>query len=65
MRRPDARLHNQSCNYIRGLFEQAGITQRHFARIIGVNDRTVRNWLINESIPYSAQYCLEILAFNP
>jgi DNA-binding transcriptional regulator YiaG len=62
MKLPDTKNHNPDPVYIRGLLDKANLSQRHFSRLIGVNDRTVRNWVAVPSIPYSAQYCLEVLA---
>jgi DNA-binding transcriptional regulator YiaG len=64
MKLPDIKNHNNDPIYIRELLDKANLSQRHFSRLIGVNDRTVRNWVAVPSIPYSAQYCLEVLAAN-
>lgn len=64
---PDARLHyNTNPAYLRGLIEQAGISQREAARRLGISDRSLRYWLAGqENIPYAGQYCLECLAKGP
>ena len=49
--------------YLRELVESSGLSQRESARRLGVNERTMRFWLVGKfPIPYTAQYCLEVLA---
>jgi hypothetical protein len=61
----DARIHYRvDPDYIRHLMDKAGLSQREFARLIGVNDATVRRWVMyppRAEMPYTAQVCLEIL----
>lgn len=60
--KPNAKNHNPSPDYLRELIATAGLSQREAARLIGVNERTMRAWLSGHSTcPYSAQYCLEAL----
>lgn len=62
----DARqYHNPDPAYLRELIERAGLSQREVARRLGVEDTTVRRWLMTPpraACPYSAQVCLELLA---
>jgi DNA-binding transcriptional regulator YiaG len=62
--KPNAKNHNQDPMYIRDLLNKANLSQRQFAKLIDVNDRTVRYWVAEPSIPYTAQFCLESLANN-
>lgn len=62
----DARLHhNPDPEYLRGLIERAGISQREAARRLGVSDAHLRKWLRSPPAsvcPYPAQVALEIIA---
>jgi transcriptional regulator with XRE-family HTH domain len=61
--RPDPSTLTSDPEYIRGLLERAGMSQRAAARAIGVNERTMRAWLAGQyPWPYTAQYALERLA---
>lgn len=64
--RPDAAKHNPDAFYLRGLIEQAGLSQRAAARQIGIDERTMRNYLnpekTNSLAPYPVQFALECLA---
>ena len=60
---PNAAAHNPDPVQIRALLATANLTQATFARRIGVSTRTVSAWLAGTAkMPYSAQYCLEVLA---
>lgn len=51
--------------YLRELVEKIGLSQRATARLIGVNEATLRGYLNpnHDSVcPYPVQYCLEVLA---
>ena len=62
----DARQHhNPDPAYLRGLIERAGLSQPEVARRLGVEDTTVRRWLMTPpraTCPYSAQVALELMA---
>jgi predicted HTH domain antitoxin len=66
--KPDASLHNPDPRYLRGLIEQAGISQRKAAELLGMSWTGFRNYLRDESDPlyrvadYRVQYALERLA---
>lgn len=68
MRRPDASRHNPDPRYLRGLIEQAGISQRGAAALLGMTWTGFRNYLRDESDPlyrtadYRVQFALECLA---
>lgn len=66
--KPNASNHNPEPHYLRGLIEQAGISQREAARLLGVSDRMIRYYLADEgseqhrAAPYLVQFALESLA---
>ncbi len=68
MMTPDATKHNPDPDYLRGLVEQSGMTQRAVARLIGIDERLFRMYLANRQAksaldaPYPVQFCLEALA---
>lgn len=65
---PDASNHNPDPRYLRGLLEQAGISQRKAAELLGITDRAMRYYLSDEGsatfrpAPYPVQFALECLA---
>lgn len=65
--KPNASLHNPDPRYLRGLLEQAGISQRDAARAIGIGERAIRYYLAPvdsvgyRAAPYPVQYALEQL----
>jgi transcriptional regulator with XRE-family HTH domain len=60
---PDAEGYNPDPKYLRKLVEQSGLSQRQCATRLGVNERTMRGWVLGErQFPYSAQYAMEQLA---
>ena len=66
MMTPDARNYRKDTFYFRELIEKAGLTQRAAALLVGVPERTMRDYLNpkkeNSMPPYSVQFCLECLA---
>lgn len=61
--KPNAIQHNPSPNYLRDLIEKSGLSQRQAARLVGINERTMRYYLTDErECPYPVQFCLESLA---
>jgi len=66
--KPDASRHNPDPRYLRGLLEQAGVTQRQAAQLLGISDRVMRYYLSDEAsesyraAPYTVQFALECLA---
>jgi len=69
MRLPDCKYHNPDPQYLRDLLEQAGLSQRGFAKRVGIPARTFRDHLSRNKpkskAPYPVQFCLEIFANNP
>lgn len=65
---PDSTLHNPDPAYLRGLIEQAGLSQREAARRIGVSERMMRQYLASRDAataavcPYVVQFALERFA---
>lgn len=66
--RPDSSRYNPAPRYLRGLLEQAGLTQRQAAQLLGISDRVMRYYLSDEAsdsyraAPYPVQFALECLA---
>ncbi len=62
---PNAQEYNKDTMYLRSLIDKIGLSQRATARLIGVNESTLRGYLNPHYAsvhPYPVQYCLEILA---
>lgn len=67
--KPDATLHKPDATYMRSLVKACGMSQAQAAEVIGINERTMRNYLSQDPdkfrpAPYSVQYTLEQLAAN-
>jgi transcriptional regulator with XRE-family HTH domain len=64
--KPDIALHNPCPAYLRGLLDQAGLTQVQAAERIGVSARMMRYYLADgdkhRAAPYMVQFALECLA---
>ena len=66
--KPDIKQHNPDPTYLRALLEQAGLSQRKAAHLLGVSERMMRYYLVHTSdpnyrpMPYTVQFCLECLA---
>jgi len=66
--KPDASLHNPDPRYLRGLLDQAGLSQRQAALALGITDRAMRYYLSDQAsatyrpAPYPVQFALESLA---
>ena len=65
--KPNSENYNPSPVYLRSLIEQTGLSQRKAAKVIGVSERVMRNYLSlnpndHTKCPYPVQYCLECLA---
>jgi DNA-binding transcriptional regulator YiaG len=64
---PDAENYNPEPNEVRMLIEDCctkyNYSRNRLAQQIGVSDRTIRYWVSGDkSIPYTAQYALEVLS---
>lgn len=66
--KPDASLHNPTPVYLRDLLDQADVSQRQAAHLLGVSDRMMRYYLADEGsaqhrkAPYVVQFAIECLA---
>lgn len=71
MNKPDASTHNPSPHYLRGVLDQAGISQREAATMLGLSDRVIRYYLSDTTspshrpAPYVVQFAIECLADQP
>lgn len=65
--KPDSSKHNPDPRYLRGLLDSAGISQRRAAEMIGISDRAIRYYLLDEAnekyrpAPYPVQFAIESL----
>lgn len=60
---PDAKWHRPEPGYMRELLAKANLSQRAAARLLGVDERTMRYYASGQTpLPYPAQFCLEALA---
>ncbi len=62
---PDSTKRNYDPQYLRELLALAGLTQRGAAEIMGIPERTFRDYLNGNSsskAPYTVQFSLECLA---
>ena len=63
--KPDVKHYNQDTDYLRGLLDKAGLSQREAARRLGIRQTALRAYLSGKTpCPYPVQYCLEQLAEN-
>ena len=65
--KPDVDQYNPSRDYLLGLIQQAGLTQRGAAKQIGVSERSMRDYLNpnhKSKAPYPVQFALECLSNN-
>nr|WP_104910495.1 hypothetical protein [Pseudomonas sp. LG1D9] len=66
--KPDSSNHNPSPTYLRDLLEQADVSQRQAANLLGVSDRMMRYYLADEGskqhrkAPYLVQFAIECLS---
>lgn len=64
--KPDASQYNPSPEYLAELIGSTGLTQGEVAAILGVTDRTLRQWLSGKrKFKYSTQFALECLVLSP
>lgn len=71
--KPDASRHDPRPEYLRALLQQAGVSQRQAASLLGISERMMRYYLSGERpgpggqavpclAPYTVQFALESLA---
>jgi len=67
---PDATKYKPDPEYLRFLLKKAGIGQRKAAQIIGINERSMRQYFADRkaatalNVSYPVQFCLEVLALD-
>ncbi len=62
---PNAETYNPDPTYLRELLTRADITQRGAAKVIGISERSFRDYLNSNTkskAPYPVQFDLEMLA---
>lgn len=67
MPRPNASLHNPGPSYLKLLLARARLSQRGAAKLLGINERTMRYYCSghpDHEIPYVVQYALEMAALD-
>lgn len=63
--KPDASQYNPDPQYMRDLVGSSGKTQPELSLILGVTDRTIRNWTAGrQPFPYTAQFAMECLVLS-
>jgi len=63
--KPDASTYNPDPQYLRELLDSTGLTRKAQAKLLGVDQRTIRYWLSGErQFPYSVQFTLECLVLD-
>jgi len=63
--KPDASQYDPRPEYLAELIGSTGKTQTELAEILGVTDKTLRNWLSGRNpFPYTAQFALECLVLS-
>jgi len=68
MNKPNIENHNPDPQYLRGLIDKTGLSQRECARRLGISPRALRQYITHEynssyePVPYTTQYGLEGLA---
>jgi DNA-binding transcriptional regulator YiaG len=60
---PESSRHNPECGYLHRLLRASGLQKKQFAHRIGKSETAILEWFSGRRpIPYTAQYCLEMLA---
>jgi DNA-binding transcriptional regulator YiaG len=63
--KPDASQYNPDPKYLAELIGSTGLSQPALGQILGVTDKTLRNWLSGRNpFPYTAQFALECLVLS-
>ncbi len=64
--KPDASQYDPRPEYLAQLIGSTGLTQPQVAKLLGVTDRTVRQWLSGKrTFKYPVQFALEVLVLSP
>ena len=63
--KPDASTYDQRPEYLAELIRSTGLTQAALAKIIGVDERTIRRWLSGQrQFDYTIQFAIECLVLS-
>ena len=63
--KPDASNYDPRPEYLAELVGSTGLSQPALGRLLGVNEKTLRNWLSGRHpYPYTAQFALECLVLS-
>jgi DNA-binding transcriptional regulator YiaG len=63
--KPDASTYDPRPEYLAELIGSTGLSQPALAKVLGVTDKTLRNWLSGRNpFPYTAQFALECLVLS-
>lgn len=63
--KPNAKKYDPRPEYLAELIGSTGMTQPQLSLILGVNEKTLRNWLSGRNpFPYTAQFALECLVLS-
>lgn len=63
--KPDASTYDQRPEYLAELIRSTGLTQAALAKIIGVDERTIRRWLSGQrQFDYTVQFAIECLVLS-
>lgn len=63
--KPNAAEYDPRPEYLAELVGSTGLSQPALGRLLGVNEKTIRNWLSGRNpFPYSVQFALECLVLS-
>ncbi len=63
--KPDASQYDPRPEYLAELVGSTGLSQAALGRVLGVTDKSIRNWLSGRNpFPYSIQFALECLVLS-
>jgi len=63
--KPDASTYDPRPESLAELIGSTGLSQPALAKVLGVTDKTLRNWLSGRNpFPYTAQFALECLVLS-
>lgn len=63
--KPDASTYDPRPEYLAELVKSTGLTRPVLAKLLGVDERTIRYWLAGKrQFPYSVQFTLECLVLG-
>jgi transcriptional regulator with XRE-family HTH domain len=63
--KPNAENYDPRPEYLAELIGSTGLSQAALGQLLGVTDKTLRNWLSGRNpFPYTAQFALECLVLS-